>query len=97
MNRITFLIAITAAAALAGCESTGRAALEKPMPPIHEVEIPIAAACVPKDTPPKPTAYADDGMAQMSDPVERTKARAAANQQRRARLAVLEPIIEGCR
>lgn len=74
---------------LAGC--AGHA------PPIREVMVPIAAPCITKIIPEPPESYADDGLAQVKDPAERMKRVGAANQQRRSRLAILEPAVKACR
>lgn len=83
-----------ACALLAACATDG-VGLD-PKVEIKEVPILAPVSCVPKDTP-QPGAYADANMASITDPVERMKARAGANQQRKARLAVVEPILAGCR
>lgn len=61
-----------------------------------EVKVEVTRACVPVDVPAPPTAYADADQSTLS-PEERYLAIARANQQRRARLAVVEPVIAGCR
>jgi hypothetical protein len=61
-----------------------------------EVIVPITRACVPADVP-RASAYADDALTDRTPPDERYKAIAIANEQRRARLARLEPIIASCR
>lgn len=62
-----------------------------------EVKVPVREACVPADLPPKPSSYADDALNAGTPPDERYKAIAVANQQRKARLARVEPVISGCR
>lgn len=78
--------------ALAGCGTTA-----EPKVRTVTVQVPIARACVPNDLPPKPAAYADDALTAGTPPDERYKAIAAANQERKARLARTEPIIAACR
>lgn len=92
--KMTYFSSAVMCAALAGC------ATDHPSDPeiqIQQVSVPVATSCVPADVPPPPATYPDDAIAQMSDPVDRTLARAAANQLRKARLAILEPVIKGCR
>lgn len=62
-----------------------------------EVRIPIREACVPADLPAKPETYADERLDAGTPPETRYLAVATANQQRRARLARIEPVIAGCR
>lgn len=85
-------IVLGAAVALAGCGTTREAKVRT-----VEVKVPVRVACVPADLPPKPAAYADDGLTSGTPPDERYKAIAAANQERKARLARTEPIIAACR
>lgn len=61
------------------------------------VQVPVVRPCVSADVPDAPATYADDGLDQVADPVERIQRRAAANQQRKARLAVIEPVVKSCR
>lgn len=89
------LMALTALLVLAigGCATP-------PEPKVRTVEVlvPIRAACVPPEVPPPPASYADDVLP--TDPAaaaERYRLTAAASQQRKARLAILEPVIAGCR
>lgn len=82
---------ILLALVLAGCATV----VPEPKVVTKEVLVPVSRACVPSSLPPAP-AYADDGMV-TNDPVERTLRRGGANQQRKARLAILEPIIAACR
>lgn len=83
---------LLAALALAGCGTTA-----EPKVRTVEVKVPVARACVPADLPPKPAAYADDALTAGTPPDERYKAIATANQERRARLARTEPVIQACR
>lgn len=76
---------------LAGCATTPQAA------PPKEVLIPVVKPCITNAVPPAPAGYADDDLAATPDPVERLKKVGAANQQRRARLSVLEPAVAACR
>ncbi|MFN3585206.1 hypothetical protein [Phenylobacterium sp.] len=62
-----------------------------------EVQVPVAKACVPADLPAKPSAYADDALDGTTPPDERYRLTATANQQRKARLARIEPVIAACR
>lgn len=66
--------------------------------PVRMVEVPVRAACVPADFPPAPRLYADDNLPTTPEAApERYRQIAAANEQRRARLAVVEPVVAACR
>lgn len=91
--KLFYISAAGALMCLGACATPGKL---DPKVEIKDVPVAVAISCVPKDTP-APGAYADDAIAQVQDPVERTKLRGAANQQRKARLAVIEPIVQGCR
>lgn len=82
---------IIAALALAGCATTA-----EPVIRVVEVKTPIRVACIPPDVPPPPTVYADENSSHMT-PEERYLAIARANQERRARLSRIEPVVELCR
>lgn len=92
MKTLIRLLVGAALVALAACGTT-----REPQIRTVEVKVPILQACVPADLPPKPAAYADDRLAATTPPDERYKAVATANQQRKARLARIEPVIAGCR
>lgn len=78
---------------LAACASTGK---EAPVRTV-EVKVPVRVACVPSDLAPKPAGYADDGLTRATPPDERYRATAQANEERKARLARVEPVIASCR
>lgn len=60
--------------------------------------VPIHAACVPAKVPPRPAGYADDNLPRgAANLVTRYRLGASANEARKARLAILEPVIEACR
>lgn len=60
--------------------------------------IPVKEACVPKDFPPPPAGYADDDLpAGPAHLVDRFKLRSSANEARKGRLALVEPVISKCR
>lgn len=61
-----------------------------------EVKVPVIQSCIPADFPPPPAVYADEGAAHMT-PEDRYLATAKANQERKARLARAEPVLELCR
>lgn len=72
----------------------------KPEPEVRTVEVavPVAVSCVPSNTPPRPTYRVSVGDiigAPTAD--ERYRLTAAAFQERDARLAVVEPVVDGCR
>ena len=75
---------------LAGCETVPK----EPRVVTRDVLVPVVRSCVPKDIP-EPGAYADDVPGK--DAAERFQKAAGANQQRKARLAILEPILKVCR
>ena len=85
----TFYISAVVLMCLGACAT-------KPTAPI-EVRIPVSTPCVSADVPAPPASYADDALASVTDPVERTQRRAAANLQRKARLAIVEPVLAACR
>jgi hypothetical protein len=61
------------------------------------VKVPIIAACVPASLPPAP-AYADAHLPRGAEHlVDRYRLGASANEARKARLAVVEPVIAACR
>lgn len=77
--------------ALSGCASG------PPIPaPPKEVVVEVIRPCIGSNVP-EPGSYADDGIKAVADPVERMKRRSAANEQRKGRLAIVEPAIAGCR
>lgn len=81
------------AALLAACGS-----LREPRIRTVEVKIPVHVACTPKDFPEAPHAYSDDILPTAADAAaERYRQIAAANEERRARLALVEPVVVGCR
>lgn len=87
------LVWLIAPLALAACVSPG-----DPKVRTVEVQVPITRACVPADTPPAPAAYPDQGAKDPAvSPHDRYQRIAAANAARDARLAIVEPIIAGCR
>lgn len=63
----------------------------------EKVFIPLAKACVPDDVPQAPAHYSDHDLGQTSDPAERMRKVGAANLERKARLAVVEPVLAACR
>lgn len=78
---------------LAGCETAPKrdARIETRM-----VEVPIRESCIPATLPAAPP-YSDDDLKSEPDPAKRLLKVGAANQERRARLAALEPVVEACR
>jgi hypothetical protein len=87
------LIAVAPLALLAACGS-----LREPRIRTVEVKVPVRVACTPKDFPEAPAAYADDALSTALDAAaERYRQIAAANEQRKARLALAEPVVAGCR
>jgi hypothetical protein len=87
------LIIVAPLALLAACGS-----LREPRIRTVEVKVPIRVACTPKDFPEAPRAYADDALPTAPDAAaERYRQIAAANEQRKARLALAEPVVAGCR
>ena len=88
---ITFILL---AAYLSGCETAGR---RDPETRTVEVLVPVSKPCVDPATPQPPDSYSDDGVDQLGDPVERVRRRAAGLQERKARLAILEPVVAACR
>jgi hypothetical protein len=87
------LIAVAPLVLLAACGS-----LREPRTRTVEVKVPVRVACTPKGLPEAPAAYADDALPIAQDAApERYRQIAAANEQRRARLALLEPVVAGCR
>lgn len=89
--RITLGFWITAAFLfLGGCDKT--------LPPPPTALVPIREACVPADFPKPPATYADDTLPPGADHlVDRFRLRSSANEARKARLAVVEPVIASCR
>lgn len=84
-------------AVLCACSS-----VPKPEPQVRtiEVKVPVREACAPgRDQLPNPPAgYADAGLsADVGDAAERYRRIATANEQRKARLALVEPVIAACR
>ena len=77
--------------ALSGCATTGA---PEPKVTVKEVQVPVLRSCVPKDLP-EPGTYADDVPGK--DAAERFQKAAGANQQRKARLALIEPVLSLCR
>lgn len=74
---------------LAGCGAL------RPRPPVL---VPVREACTPRDFPPAPQTYADDALPTAPEAAaERYRQIAAANAQRKARLALVEPVIAACR
>lgn len=84
-------ILIIVGLAMSGCATT---AAPEPKVVTKEVLVPVVRSCVPKDVP-EPGSYADDVPGK--DPAERFQKAAGANQQRKARLALIEPILSMCR
>lgn len=77
--------------ATSGCATTGT---PEPKVVVKEVQVPVLRSCVPKDLP-EPGAYADDVPGK--DAAERFQKAAGANQQRKARLALIELVLSLCR
>lgn len=88
---LTWLAVINAAfVLLGGCTKT--------LPPPPTALVPIREACVPVDFPKAPPGYADDTLPPGADHlVDRFRLRSSANEARKARLAVVEPVIASCR
>jgi hypothetical protein len=62
------------------------------------VDIAIHAPCTPADVPKAPAGYADDVVPKgAAGIVTRYRLGAEANAQRKARLAIVEPVVEACR
>lgn len=80
---------------LAGCATK---APPEPIIKVVEVKVPIAIDCVPKGTP-EPGAYVDTDAAlkAAAGPEDRFQLIAAGRIQRNQRLAIVEPILRGCR
>lgn len=85
-------LTITAFALVASACATTR----EPPVRIVETKVEVAKPCVPPDVPPPLARYADENAAELT-PEDRYLAVAQANQERKARLARVEPIIAGCR
>lgn len=64
---------------------------------IVETKVPVPRACVPLSLEAKPAAYADADLSNGTPPDERYRLTAQANQERKSRLAKIEPVIAGCR
>lgn len=83
---------------LFGLEACATDAAPAPQARVVTVEVPVARPCIPRDqVPDPPPAYADADLANAPDAAERYRLVAAANAQRKARLAVVEPAIAACR
>lgn len=64
----------------------------------REVKVPVIAPCVSAAVPPAPTSYPDDHLPEgPAAVVDRYRLKLAANERRKARLAIIEPVIAGCR
>lgn len=61
-----------------------------------EVKVPVTRPCVAPDVPPPPR-YADGDLNSATPPDQRYLKTATANQERKARLARIEPVIAACR
>jgi hypothetical protein len=92
--RLAVLIAL--AAGLAACGHTPRL---EPVIDTVEVQIPIPVPCVSDATPDRPAGYADTDAALLAAPdmAARYRLLIAGRDQRDARLAEIEPVVEGCR
>ena len=62
----------------------------------REVKIPVSSACVPHDLPAKPAHYADEAITDATSDDQFVILTAKANQERKKRLAEVEPVIAGC-
>jgi hypothetical protein len=95
-DRVAQAIALTlfflALLLLSGCATP-------PEPKIQtvQVKVPVVRPCVPADTPKPPAHYADDAITDATPPDQFVILTAKANQERRKRLADVEPIISACR
>jgi hypothetical protein len=79
--------------ALAACSTTA-----EPKVRTVEVKVPVRVACVPADTAEPPASYPDARLPTAAEAIaERFQLIAAANEARKARLALIEPIVAGCR
>jgi hypothetical protein len=88
----------TAALALLALALTACQTPTEPKVQIREVQVPIRQACVPTETPQPPASYPDDTQPKGPEHLaERLRNIAAANELRRGRLAILEPVIKACR
>ena len=86
-------LAVTSAAFL----FLGGCALIPHRPPQPTV-VPIAVPCVPASVAPAPSSYADDNLPTgPAHIVDRYRLGASANEARKARLAIIEPVISACR
>lgn len=81
------------ALALAGCATDQGPAAKVP----EKVLVPVRQPCIPADVPPPPAQYADHDLGATPDPAERLRKIGQANQERKARLTVLEPAVAACR
>jgi hypothetical protein len=88
MKRAAILVV---ALALSAC-----ATAPEPKIVTKEVKVPVPVSCVPKELPAAPT-YADGALRPTTPPDERYRLTAQANAERRARLALTEPILALCR
>lgn len=93
--RLAMIIAVVViCVALSGCAP--RTPHEPRLTPVV-AKVPIAVSCVPSTIGPPP-AYADAALpAGSAALVDRYRLRGVASEQRKARLAVVEPIIAACR
>ena len=67
-------------------------------PRSNNVALPIRVGCMSENVPPPPGSYPDDDLPTAKDAAaDRYRLTAAANQRRKARLALLEPVIAACR
>jgi len=81
-----------AAIGVIGCSSAPKPTIE-----IQRVEVPVMKPCVPKVVKDgKPARYPDEGVEADPDPASRYQRIAAANELRKGRLAVVEPVISTC-
>lgn len=91
---LAIIAVCTALGMLGGCTTLPK---EKPITAPKVVQTPISKACVPADLPAAPATYPDDALTASSPADERFRLNAAANQARKARLAIVEPVIQTCR
>lgn len=92
MIRLAALLALFSPAACA------TQAPPEPVVRVVQIKVPVAASCVPASTP-EPGAYVDTDAALRlaAGPEDRFQLLAAGRIQRNQRLAIVEPVLRGCR
>ena len=95
-TKVRFALQVAATCSILAACATAPA---EPKVKIVESHVAVATSCIPKDKDPgQPKPYADANLPTAQEAIaERFQFIAAANEQRKARLAVLEPILSACR